>query len=184
MEKRERLAREILTMSRNTLMVHLRFLDLALSQFEWIPVSESTMLTDGKHLLFNPLHVLRSYKTAKEIPVRDFLHMVMHCVFRHMDMDPNLERPYWDLACDIAVENTITELGLQCVATFRESKQLPYLSAVKKDLNHATAEKIYAYLRQTHPDPVKVAEIRSFFYADDHEIWYMSPEEVQSRFEI
>lgn len=45
MDKRDQLAKEILTLSRNTLLVHLRFLDLALSQFVWEPISESTMLT-------------------------------------------------------------------------------------------------------------------------------------------
>lgn len=102
-EKQNKLAREIMLLSRNTLLVNLRFLDSALSQFEWIPIEGSTLLTDGKHLFYDPVHVLESYKVAKEIPVRDYLHIVMHCVFRHMYMDPSLNRPYWDLACDIAV---------------------------------------------------------------------------------
>ena len=102
-EKQNKLAREIMLLSRNTLLVNLRFLDSALSQFEWIPIEGSTLLTDGKHLFYDPVHVLESYKVAKEIPVRDYLHIVMHCVFHHMYMDPSLNRPYWDLACDIAV---------------------------------------------------------------------------------
>lgn len=57
---------------------------MALSQFELIPVDQSTLMTDGKHILYNPKHVLESYRTGKEIPVRDYLHMVMHCVFRQI----------------------------------------------------------------------------------------------------
>ena len=181
-EKLNKLARDVLILSRNTLLVNLRFLDAALSQFEFFPIEESTLLTDGKHILYNPRHILENYKTAKEIPVRDYLHIVMHCVFRHMYMDPKLNRPYWDLACDIAVENVITELGLKAVTASRERQQAQYIAAIKQELKHVTAEKIYSYLRQTVPDPNKIAEIRGLFYADNHEIWYMTGQEIKMRF--
>jgi predicted metal-dependent peptidase len=183
-EKLNKLAHDVLILSRNTLLVNLRFLDMALSQFELIPIAESTLLTDGKHILYNPKHVLGGYKNAKEIPVRDYLHMVMHCVFKHMYMDPTLNRPYWDLACDIAVEHTITELGLRAVTVAREKQQAQYIAAIKKELKHVTAEKIYAYLRQSVPDPKKIAEIRGLFYGDNHEIWYMTGDEIEARFGI
>ena len=131
-DKLNKLARDVLILSRNTLLVNLRFLDAALSQFELFPIEESTLLTDGKHIIYNPKNVLESYKAAKEIPVRDYLHIVMHCVFKHMYMDPTLNRPYWDLACDIAVENVITELGLKAVTTARERQQVQYIAAIKK----------------------------------------------------
>ena len=181
-EKLNKLAKDVLILSRNTLLVNLRFLDAALSQFEFFPIEESTLLTDGKHILYNPRHILENYKTAKEIPVRDYLHIVMHCVFRHMYMDPSLNRPYWDLACDIAVENMITELNLKAVTTARERQQAQYIAAIKKELKHVTAEKIYSYLRQSVPDPKKIAEIRGLFYADNHEIWYMTVTEIEIRF--
>ena len=183
-EKLNKLAKDVLILSRNTLLVNLRFLDAALSQFELFPIETDTLLTDGKHILYNPKHILQCYKTAKEIPVRDYLHMVMHCVFRHMYMDPTLNHTYWDLACDIAVEHVITELGLKAVTTARERQQAQYIAAVKHDLKHVTAEKIYSYLRQTVPDPAKVAEIRGLFYADNHEIWYMTVEEIELRFGV
>ena len=181
-EKLNKLARDVLILSRNTLLVNLRFLDAALSQFEFFSIEESTLLTDGKHILYNPRYILENYKTAKEIPVRDYLHMVMHCVFRHMYMDPSLNSPYWDLACDIAVENVITELGLKAVTASRERQQAQYIAAIRKELKHVTAEKIYSYLRQTVPDPNKIAEIRGLFYADNHEIWYMTGLEIKMRF--
>lgn len=178
-EKRNQVAREVLTLSRNTLLVNLRFLDAALSQFQWFPIENGTLLTDGKHILYDPRHVISCYKSAKEIPTRDYLHMVLHCVFRHMYMDPTLKRPYWDLACDIAVEHVITELGLKSVIAPRERQQAEIIAAVKHDLKHVTAEKIYSYLRQTVPDPAQVAEMRGLFYADNHEIWYMTAEEIE-----
>lgn len=182
-EKLNQLAREVLILSRNTLLVNLRFLDAALSQFTLVPIeADSTLLTDGARIFYRPDYVLETYKAAKEIPVRNYLHMVMHCVFRHMYMDPTLNRPYWDLACDIAVEHVITELNLKAVTTPRERQQAQYIAAIKQELKHVTAEKIYAYLRQTVADPMKMAEIRELFYADDHEIWYMTSDEISDQF--
>lgn len=180
--KQDQLAREILTLARNTLLVNLRFLDAALSQFQWEPIETGTLMTDGKYILYNPNHVLSSYQCAKEIPVRDYLHIVLHCVFRHMYMSPTLNRSYWDLACDIAVENIIGELGLPSATAPREQQQSEVIFAVRHDLKHVTAEKIYSYLRLTVPDPVRITELHSLFCADNHELWYMTAEKAETVF--
>ncbi len=183
-QRQDELAREVLTLSRNTLLVDLRFLDMALSQFKLVPIDTSTLMTDGKHFFYHPRHVLETYISDKEIPVRDYLHIVLHCVFQHMYIAPTLKRPYWDLACDIAVENVITELGLKSVTTPRERMQAQYIAAIKQDLKHVTAERIYSYLRKTAPSASKIASIRGCFYADNHEIWYMTEEESEAAFGI
>ena len=184
LNKSEKLAEEVLILSRNTLLVNLRFLDAALSQFEMKPVDESSMLTDGHFLLYNAKHVLSNFKHQKETVVRDYLHIVMHCVYRHMFMDPTLDRLLWDLACDVAVENVITDLGLKAAASFRESLQAKDIANFQKECKMLTAEKIYAYLKTNNIDPMTATEIRSRFYADNHEIWYMTDEEKQEQFGI
>lgn len=110
-KKIQKLAEDVLILSRNTLLVNLRFLDRALSMLVYVPCKEYTMMTDGKHLFYNAKYLLANFKIQKEIPVRYYLHIVMHCVYRHMFMSPTLDRPLWDLACDIAVENVVNELG-------------------------------------------------------------------------
>ena len=144
----EQIAGEILRLSRNMLLVNLRFLDAALNQLELRPVAASSLLTDGEHLCYRPEWVLRTFQTAKEIPVRDYLHVVMHCIFRHMYMSPSIDREYWDLACDIAAEYVITGLGIKAAEAPRQEEQKQYFKAIQHDLNHVTAEKLYAYLRQ------------------------------------
>lgn len=178
----EKLAREILILSRNTLLVNLRFLDMALSQFEYYAIKELTLLTDGRRILFNPMHVLRCYKTQKEIPVRDYLHMVMHCVFRHMFMSPSINRSLWDLACDIAVENTITDLWLKSTHADRENQQTDFIAELKRKIKLITAEKVYNYLVDNKISQEKAENIRKAFFADNHEIWYMSEEEIVTAF--
>ena len=97
-----------------------------------------------------------------------------------MYMNPTLDRTYWDLACDIAVENVITELGIRATSAAREKQQEKYINEIKKELKYITAEKIYAYLKNTMPDKKKVAELRGLFYADNHEIWYMTAKEIEA----
>lgn len=180
--KLEQLAREILTLSRNTLLVNLRFLDRALSQFQWIPVETGTLQADGQRILFNPRHVLSCYKTAKEIPVRDYLHMVLHCVFQHMYVSPTVNRPYWNLACDMAVENIINELSLPATAAPRANRQSDALKIVKAHVKIVTAEKIYAYLQQAYPNPAQLETLCRQFSGDDHAPWYMTDDKIAAAF--
>ena len=96
----ERLAEEVLVYSRNTLLVNLRFLDMALSKFIYYPLrlDDTTIMTDGQNIYYNARYVLKNYKRAKEISVRGYLHMVMHCIFGHMFTGQTLNHLYWDLA--------------------------------------------------------------------------------------
>lgn len=180
-EKLNKLAQDVLRLSRNTLLVNLRFLDAALSQFEEVRIDESSFATDGHFLFYNPKHILGNYRLEKEIPVRDYLHVVMHCIFQHMYGAPNLERSLWDLACDIAVEYSISELGLGCVQARRQARQEAVYAALKKELKFLTAEKIYRYYQDKNLTPMQLADIRSLFYADNHEFWYLTIVEIEVR---
>ena len=70
LEKADKLAREILQLARSTLLVNLRFLDAALSQFRQEPY-DGTYATDGQRLLYSAEHVLYSYRDEQQAPVRD-----------------------------------------------------------------------------------------------------------------
>ena len=146
-EKLNKLALDVLQLSRNTLLVNLRFLDMALSRLQFFSHNESTYFTNGEFLIYNPTHVLKSYKQEKEATVRDYLHIVMHCIFRHMFMNPTLNRPLWDLACDIAVENVINDLFLKAVDSTRARMQQSEINKIKANVKILTAEKIYNYIK-------------------------------------
>ncbi len=177
-QKLDALALDVLTLSRNTLLVNLRFLDAALSMFEYVPIDVSTLVTDGKHLFYNARHVLAQYKTEKEVTVRDYLHVVMHCVFRHMFMDPTLDRPVWDLACDIAVENVINELCLKSTESIRQAAQQDKIEILKNEVGMISAEKLYSYFKGRGLSLEELEQLREGFRADDHEMWYMTPDQI------
>ena len=136
------LARDVLTLARNTLLVNLRFLDLALSQFQYRDYP-STFSTDGNTIFFDPYYILSAYKVDKEQSVRDYLHIVLHCVFRHLFGADQMDHRCWDLACDIAVEHAINELELNCVRSRRQERQTELLTELEQAVHPLTAEKLY-----------------------------------------
>ena len=175
--KTEHLAYEVLRLSRDMLLIHFRFLDAALGQFTYVPISSSTIMTDGIHLYFNAVHVLKSYALAPELPTRDYLHIVLHCIFRHMYISSSVNRTLWDLACDIAVENIIMELGAKSTNVPRSKKQEPYISNLKRSVKPMTAEAVYAYLREENLDAATLEKLQRIFYADDHTVWHTNEAE-------
>ena len=170
--KADKLANEILNLSRNKLLVNLRFMDVALSYHKRIEY-EGTMATDGKTLLYNPWFVLRTYKESQEEMVRMYLHMILHCVFQHPFIGNSVDERLWNLACDMAVECVINDLGLSGVSSTREAKQNQIVSEIKKELKVLTAEKIYSLLsRAAYPDWA-LNQWEAAFRSDDHAPWYI-----------
>ncbi len=176
-ERVSALAREVLTLSRNQLLVNLRFLDAALSRLELRELPELTYATDGRSLAYDPMHVLKSYRSDRAIPVRDYLHIVLHCVYRHMFVHTLVEHTAWDLACDVAVEYAISGLGLKAAASWREERQKAAIDTLKNAVGQLTAEKLYRYFLDSKKTSAELAELRGLFYADRHEVWYMTEEE-------
>ena len=176
-EKRNKLAADVLRLSRNTLLVNLRFLDMALSRLQPVATELTTLCTDGQFLAYDPSFILRRYKQEKEVPVRDYLHVVFHCVFRHMYIHSLIDQKCWDLACDIAVENMITELGLKSTAAVRERQQQAVIQKLREKYKTLTAERLYRSLLDADIPKDELKRMRELFKADDHSLWYLPPEE-------
>lgn len=170
-EKYEKLAFEVLNHSKNVLLVNLRFLGYAFDQLKLVCKGKS-IAVDGRNIYFNPLWVLGKYKEERETVARDCLHMVFHCVFYHFFTAKSFDQKIWNLACDIAVENTINELNLASVNSKRKQIQKAYISKLKKKLNIITAEKVYYYLKSKEYSQVEIENMSEAFSADDHTLWY------------
>ena len=172
----EELARDVMTYARNTLYVNLRFMDVALGQFRLVSTPAFRLATDGRAFFYNPKHVLSVYKTSSEEMARHYLHVVLHCVFRHLFVSPSIHVPTWNLACDIAVESVITELNLSAVRSLREARQKIILTDLKNKLGILTAEKIYRYYLNLGIDEAYIPVLGEAFVVDDHALWYSMPE--------
>ena len=176
-EKQNKLAEDVLHLSRNTLLVNLRFMDAALNELKLIPLDEVNLATDGQFIAYKPVYVLKRYKEEREEIVRAYLHMLFHSVFRHMFVHSLVDQDIWGLACDIAVEYVITGLGLKATTTHREALQKAQYADLEKKAGKLTAEKLYRYFLDHRPSERELLELRAAFYADDHRLWYMTAAE-------
>lgn len=175
----EELSRDILRLARNQLLIHLRFMEAALVQF--VPGMQTVTpetATDGQFLYYNATHICRKFKREHNSITRDYLHLTLHCIFRHLFIGKHVRSEVWDLACDISVENIINELKLSCLSCEREEKQTWLINKLKDELTHLTAEHIYRYFLNQDMPPQEFNRLREWFYADDHRIWYNEPESL------
>ena len=167
----DEIAHDILIMSRNTLLVNLRFLDMALSMFDYVPMP-GTIGTDGESIYYNPIHLLKNFRIDRKYCVREYLHMVFHCLFRHMFLGTLTNERLWNLACDIAVEVAISELKLDSVTILREASETFEAASLNNHVNKLTAEKIYKYLIDKDLNEERLQKLEQTFLYDDHSYWF------------
>ena len=179
-EKVQKIAEEVLRLSHSTLLVNLRFLDMALAELVPESASLGTIYTDGKMLYYNPAFVLKQYAEERYVITRDYLHILLHCLYRHNFVNELLNEAVWDLACDITVENIINELDIDSLYANSRSNQQRTISELKSKIKLLTAEKIYRYYLDKHKSDDEIAKIRRDFIADDHVLWYKKDGEILS----
>lgn len=178
-KKTEKIAEEILRMSKNKLLVNMRFMDMSLNRMNPSPRADITACTacDGQVYVYNPVHILTAYRIEENVPVRNFLHSVFHCVFKHFFVNTLINRELWDLACDIAAESAINDLNLPFLNILRSGEQISFFENLRKKINIVSAEKIYGYFLDKRLPPQTIEKLSALFKGDDHLLWYMTGEQ-------
>uniref|UniRef100_UPI003AB5BB3C DUF2201 family putative metallopeptidase n=1 Tax=Eisenbergiella sp. TaxID=1924109 RepID=UPI003AB5BB3C len=98
----EGLGNQILSAARDELYLGMRFLDVALSSFAYqMDTSVNPFGTNGSVIYFHPQYLGGLYRENRILVNRGYLHMVFHCIFRHM-VKRGMDDRYWSLSCDIA----------------------------------------------------------------------------------
>ena len=165
-------ALDVLLFARSFLMVRFRFLDIALGRLEFVPAENAALATDGVRLKYRPRHVLRCFKSDSEKPARDYLHVVLHCIFSHMFVGSAVEAELWDLACDIAVESVINDMGLRATGSPGDSARNAEIGMLRGEVSMLTAEKIYHYYRKNDLPESEILRLSKLFRIDDHSGWH------------
>ena len=170
----KKIAIDIVTLSRNTLFIAMRFLDVALFQFA---LNDDTKIkaicTNGEILYYNPGYIIRQYTREKTAVARALLHTVLHFVFKHPFVSANIDRAYWNLAVDITIENIIADCNLSQVTTVKDREQREYLLKLKQALPAITGEKVYRYLQDNNISKAQFDTLNQLFFRDDHSLWYL-----------
>ena len=168
------LAAEVMELSRNTLLVDWRFLDVALSKLTLSPDEKTaSLMADGKTLFYAPRHILRSYKADPKSPARQYLHAVLHCVLCHGFVGQKIDRLRWDVACDISVEAILDDMGIEGILPSRKNEHDNVLAVLKRKNGVLTAERLYRYFRETAVSEKQLYEWQSLFFTDEHDSWYL-----------
>ena len=170
--KLDRIGREILGICRDELYFSMRFMDVALSSFVYqMDTAVSPFGTDGYRMYFHPRELGGLYRQNRILVNRGYLHMVLHCIFRHLWMRGNREPVLWNLACDIAVESVIDSMDVRAVRRGRSWLRRETYRRLGEEMAVLTAEKICASLeRQALPER-KLFDLEREFRADTHRYW-------------
>lgn len=166
-------ARDVLNMVRSRLFIEFRFLSAAIGRLE-IENDDliKTTAVDGNVLYYNARHIVKTYNEEPNAVNRMYMHTVLHCVFRHMFVSPKIDKKKWDTACNIAVENILTEMDSELLKCRGEQFQEETVQKLKSEIKSLTAERIYKYFNDNNFDDEKIEKISEFFDRDNHETWY------------
>lgn len=170
-----KVASEVLNFSRQRTLVNMRFLEPAIRMLTESPskcmrTRSYGMGTDGKNLYYNPEYVLRAYQKEKGFVSRMYLHLVVHGIFRHFFVNPQIEQRKWDLACDMATEYIIESWKLDFADISAGADEKRELDRIRKNVGLMNAEKIYGYLKKTKES--EIDRLEKIFRRDDHSFWY------------
>lgn len=168
----DRMTLEVLEVTRSELYLHLRFLSLAIGGLAPTPSAQVRgMGTDGLRLLAEPERLIRVFPKNPVLLNREYLHQLLHCIFRHPFFIADHDRPLWSLACDIAAEWSIDQLDLPCVRRIAGWVRTETYRRLGEVLPAMAAEPIYRRLEEAHLDEKQLLMLQKEFRADDHRFW-------------
>ncbi|MBC2890259.1 VWA-like domain-containing protein [Gordonibacter massiliensis (ex Traore et al. 2017)] len=187
-EKRERyerclpVANDILEDARTSLAVRFRFLDRALWRMPLVPSFDVYgIASDGLKLYYDPEYVVDRFKLSPNEVVRDVIHCLFHCIFRHPFMLYSVLRQPWDVACDIAIEALLLDLVGEAFPSNFDRRAREALKVIRAQVGGVvTAERLYHFF-SNEGSQVDLRSLAPMFYRDTHGLWYNDGAEGSAR---
>lgn len=180
----DRLGADIIDECRVQLMLKFRFLDLALWRMSLEPLrvhASYPLATDGRRVAYDPPRVIARFRESFEESVRDYLHLVMHCIFRHPFDENHDNREAWSLTCDIIVENAVMDM---CGGRFESEddvRRREVISEIRMLVGKLLPNKVYTLVKGIVQTPdgqhyrglgrSALNEWHDLFERDDHGAW-------------
>lgn len=162
------LARQVLAIAKDSIVVKYRFFDRSLAKIRLIEDRNVTgYLSDAGSLTYDPARLLRDYRDDENFASRLLLHVIFHNIFMHYSRKDIANRDYWDIACDIAVENAILAMGNDYPRLSDTEVQI-ILSKLNKWVPHLTAEYLYREFMVGGISSDSAKEYERLFSIDGH----------------
>lgn len=186
--KRERyekcmpVANDILEEARAALAVRFRFLDRALWRMPLEPSFDLFGIsTDGVRMVYDPVFVVDRFKLSPNEVVRDVVHCLFHCIFRHPFMLYSVVREPWDVASDIAIESMLIDLVGDAFPSNMDGRAKRALRILRAQVGGVvTAERLY-HLFGTKGSKVDLRSLAPIFFHDSHGLWYGPDEDCNAQ---
>ncbi len=163
----------ILNEARTELYLHLRFMARALDSLGYtMDLATQSMGTDARTIHYNPNFVFALFLESPQKLDRLYLHILLHCIFRHMFSSDQYEDPaLWDLAADIQVESVLDSMDYDIINRpaypFREE----WYERLRAECRVLSAERIYHYFHLNKPDLDTLQQLTLEFHKCDHQFW-------------
>ena len=155
------------------LFISMHYMGPALGSLGYVmDLSTTTVGTDAEWIRFNPNYLMRLYLERPRRMNRTYLHMVLHCLFRHMFYAQDYEdRELWDLCCDIAVESVIDSMECETVSEIVSDRRSRIYQELQEQIHVLTAQKLYRLMSEKDRDYARETFLAGEFGADDHSFW-------------
>ena len=173
-EWEDSMAIKILTLVEDQLYLDFRYLDSAFAALEPVCRRElNVMATDGSHLFYSPDQLLRVFPHNPVFLNRSLLHLLFHCLFRHLFLRGRRDSLLWNLASDITVEWIIDSLSPASVRRPLSGMRTRLYALFSEEDIPVTAASVYRRLKEeTEAD---LQGLLREFYVDDHRYWPGDP---------
>ncbi len=173
-KERNQIAGEALSAAKDRIVAGMRFLDPAIFALADSP-EESTELifaTDGKSLHYSANYVIACCSVGLRELTHNYLHVLLHCIFRHHSVSPSVNRQCWNLAADVAAEALIQSFQLDGFESARAIEREKYIQKFRAAAGGVSAERLYRYFRSPNIKDSDLEEIEKLFLVDSHAMWY------------
>ena len=178
------LGRDIIDECRLQLMLKFRFLDLALWKMDLVPIRGGAaypLATDGSLVIYDPPRVIGRFKESDVESVRDYMHMILHCIFRHPFDKLHDSKEAWSLTADIITEAVALDLCGMRFPSELDADRLSALNEIRMYVGDILPSKTYRLVKAIMDTPEgksyrglsagKIREWRALFERDEHAAW-------------
>ncbi len=194
-----RLAIRVLESCRNRLFFRYRYLEMALFRLVFRECEEISFGSEGEYLYYDYKYVLNRYAEGQGLLALDYLHTLIHCLYRHPFLFRGEQPEYWNLAADIAVACTLEEFAGEdgeggpgenpavergpgkkwqdVHGRWGRIRRSEVIGSLKAEVKIMSVQRIYTYLERNAASGgnicgVDFSGLCALFQRDDHRLWY------------
>ena len=132
-----------MALARDSIIVRFRFFDRVLASITLVEDMTAAGYVSGiGTLAYDPVRLLRDCRDDEHFAARLLLHVIFHNIFMHFSRTDKTNKEYWDIACDIAVENAVLAVA-ESFPRINDTDERIVLQKLGKWISRLSAEQIY-----------------------------------------